>query len=162
MGNARTEQSKADAEQVRDKLVDKALIVSGKMLDGKDFATSELKGKVVLVDFWASWCPDCRAELPSVIKAYQKYHEQGLEIVGVSSDVGAADLKAYLKEHAEISWRQLYEPPLSDGRHPLNTVYGVDWIPTIFVIDRAGVCRSVNGSKELEGLVPNLLKEKAQ
>jgi thiol-disulfide isomerase/thioredoxin len=160
VGSSRTDQSKAQAQALRDALVGKPLVVSGKTLDGKDFATSELRGKVVLVDFWASWCPDCKAEMPSVIKAYQKYHPQGLEIVGVSSDVAADDLKAYLKEHGEISWLQLYTPPLANGRHPLNTQYGVDWIPTIFVIDRAGVCRSVSGSKELEGLIPKLLAEK--
>ena len=156
----RTSEAKAEAARVREALVGKPLVVAGKTLEGKDFSTDEFKGKVVLVDFWASWCPDCKAEMPSVIKTYQKYHGQGLEIVGVSSDVGAEQLTSYLKEHNEISWTQLYTPPLPNGRHPLNTHYGVDWIPMVFVIDRNGMCRSVDGDKEMEVLVPRLLEEK--
>ena len=81
--------SKAEAAKLRAALIGKPLVVTGKTLVGKDFATEQWKGRVVLVDFWASWCPDCKAEMPSVIQMYQTYHDQGLEIVGISSDVGA-------------------------------------------------------------------------
>jgi thiol-disulfide isomerase/thioredoxin len=160
VGNARTDQSKAEATKLREALVGKPLVVQGKTLSGQEFSTASLKGKVVLVDFWASWCPDCQAELPKVLETYRKYHGQGLEILGVSSDVTAGDFQDYLKGHPEVSWTELWTPPLENGRHPLNTVYGVDWIPTVFIIDKAGVCRSVKGSAEMEKLLPELLKEK--
>jgi len=63
--------------------------VSGKTVDGKPFDISEYKGKVVIVDFWATWCGPCLAELPNLKKIYQKYHDRGLEIVGVISTMTA-------------------------------------------------------------------------
>ncbi len=60
--------------------------VSGKTIDGKPFDISQYKGKVVIVDFWATWCGPCLAELPNLKKIYEKYHDRGLEIVGVNLD----------------------------------------------------------------------------
>ena len=147
---------------MRNALLGKSLTIAGKTLEGGEFSSAQWKGKVVVVDFWASWCPDCLAELPKVIKWYQTYHPQGLEIVGISSDVKAEDFQQYLKQHPEISWTELYAPPLSDGRHPLNTTYGVDWIPTLFIIDKNGICRSVKGSEEMEKVLPGLLAEEVK
>ena len=143
-------------------LVGKPMTIAGKTLEGGKFSTAQWKGKVVVVDFWASWCPDCLAELPKVLKWYQAYHPQGLELVGISSDVKAEDFQAYLEQHPEVAWTELYTPPLADGRHPLNTTYGVDWIPTLFIIDKNGVCRSVKGSEEMEKLLPVLLAEEVK
>lgn len=83
--------------------------------------------------------------MPEVLKLYAALHEKGVEIAGVSSDVSAEKLQAYLGTWKDISWRQLYVPPLENGRHPLNAAYHVDWIPTVFIIDKQGLCRSVGG-----------------
>lgn len=107
---------------------------------------------MVLVHFWASWCPDCAAEMPEVLKLYAALHEKGVEIAGVSSDVSAEKLQAYLGTRKDISWRQLYVPPLENGRHPLNAAYHVDWIPTVFIIDKQGLCRSVGGTRRWRSL----------
>ena len=66
-------------------------------VDGTAFSTESLKGKVILVDIWATWCGPCMRVLPHVVKIYQKYHGQGLEVVGVSCDSNADDLKSFLQ-----------------------------------------------------------------
>ena len=157
VGAARTAESKAQAAAGRTSYLGQPMVITGKTLDGEDFSTGGYKGKVVLVYFWASWCPDCAAFSPKLIKLYQDSHARGVEVVGISSDVAAGDLRDYLKKKPEMSWMQLYTPPDSNGRHPLNTTYNVDWIPGLFIIDREGICRSVDGEKEMTDLVPKLL-----
>ena len=157
-GDSPTVDAKAAALAVRNSYVGKPLTLTGKTLDGKEFSTTSLKGKVTLVHFWASWCPDCHVELPDVIKLYQTYHDKGLEIVGVSSDLTAQDLRDFLAKTPEIPWTQLYTPPDSSGRHPLNTTYNVDWIPTVFILDQEGIVRSIHGHTDMSELVPKLLK----
>lgn len=90
--------------------------------------------------------------MPEVLKLYAALHEKGVEIAGVSSDVSAEKLQAYLGTRKDISWRQLYVPPLENGRHPLNAAYHVDWIPTVFIIDKQGLCRSVGGTRRWRSL----------
>jgi len=139
----------------------KPLVLAGKTHDGKEFSTEAWKGKVILVDFWATWCGPCIAELPRVKKLYAEYHDKGLEILGISCDQEAAELNAFLKENADMKWPQLFDAA-SPGWHPLAEKYGVKGIPTMFIIDRKGVLRSVTARAEMETLVPKLLAEKAE
>jgi thiol-disulfide isomerase/thioredoxin len=137
----------------------KPLVIEGVTVDGTKFSTAAWKGKVVLVDFWATWCAPCVAEVPTLAKAYADFHGKGLEIVGVSSDRDADDLNGFLAKNKGAAWPQLFDPA-SPGRHPLAERYGVDSLPTMFLIDRKGVVRTVNAGENYGELIPKLLAEK--
>ncbi len=137
----------------------KPIQVAGKTLDGKAFNLNSLQGKVVLVDFWATWCGPCVAEMPEVIETYKKYHDQGFEIVGVSNDNDANDLKMFLSQNPGMKWVQLFEPGLTDF-HPETKKFGIVGIPTMFLIDRKGNLRSAEARENMSELIPVLLAEK--
>lgn len=137
--------------------LDAPLALSGPTITGGKLNTADWKGKVILVDFWATWCGPCREEMPRVAGLYAKYRAQGLEIVGVSGDQNADDLKNYLAEHKEIAWPQIYE-----DNSPLLKRFGIEAIPTMYLIDRQGRLRTTTARGELETLIPKLLAEKAE
>jgi len=104
-------------------------------LDGKPLSISGLKGKVVLIDFWATWCGPCVAELPNVLKTYETNHAKGLEIIGISLDQEKEKLTAFLSEH-KVPWPQFF-----DGQgwsNKLGVMYGVTSIPATYLLDRDG------------------------
>jgi thiol-disulfide isomerase/thioredoxin len=102
---------------------------------GKKITLSKLKGKMVLVDFWASWCGPCRAENPFVVKAYEMYHPKGLAIVSVSLDDNETDWKAAVaKDH--LNW--IHVSSLKGFDEPAAKLYGISAIPQNFLIDSAG------------------------
>ena len=122
-------------------------------LDGTPVDLGQWRGKYVLVDFWASWCPDCLREFPDVKAAYQKYHERGLEIVGVSLDDDRDALTAFTKKHA-MPWPQAF-----DGKGwttPYAVNYGVRGIPEMWLVDRDGkvVAAGLHGSQLEAKLAP--------
>ncbi len=108
-----------------------------KDIDGKPLSLSQYKGKVVLVDFWATWCQPCMDEMPNVIAAYDKYHSQGFDIVGISLDRpdGQATLPQFLAAH-KMPWRQF-----CDGQYWQNELaikYGISEIPWSYLLDGTG------------------------
>jgi hypothetical protein len=112
------------------------------------------------VDFWATWCPPCMAELPSVITAYKKYQDQGFEIIGVSNDFQRQDLLQFLSRDPGVVWPQLFSPSSSANHwNVLTEKYGVDSIPRVYLIDRDGILRSVTARGQLDALIPKLLAE---
>jgi peroxiredoxin/outer membrane lipoprotein-sorting protein len=98
----------------------------------KKINLNQYKGKVLLVDFWATWCIACRYEMPYFKSLYQKYHSQGFDIVGVSQDAQRSDLTAYVHQH-RIPWRQIHD---SAAAIALN--YKVEGLPKTVLIDRTG------------------------
>jgi thiol-disulfide isomerase/thioredoxin len=113
--------------------------VTGTLLDGSPFNWDAYRGKVVLVDFWATWCGPCRAEVPNVIKMYQAYHGKGFDVVGISLDEKPEDAKKYI-EQTGIPWATLFnqDPAQRGWEHPLATYYGITGIPRAILVDQAG------------------------
>jgi len=140
-------------------LVGKPMKVEGKTVDGKDFNIESLKGKVVLVDFWATWCGPCLQEMPHVSDMYESYHAKGFEVVGVSLDEKREVLQEFLKEN-KIPWVQLYSD--SDGTtgwsNPIAKYYGISGIPTAILIGQDGNVVSLDArAGELTKLLEKLL-----
>ena len=115
-------------------------------VDGQPVDLAAWHGKYVLVDFWASWCPDCLREMPEVLAAYRKYHDRGFEVVGVSMDRDKAAMLSFLKKH-NIPWPQQYDGLAWDSS--VATKYGVRGIPEMWLVDRTGrvVATSIHGSQ---------------
>ncbi len=115
-----------------------------KDLNGKSVTLSDYKGKVILLDFWATWCPPCRKEIPGYIELYNTYKSRGLVVVGVAMD-DAEDLAAVKQYAAQIKMN--YPVLLGAGREPdLTPAFGELPLPTSFVIARDGrICARHDG-----------------
>jgi len=104
-------------------------------ISGKPLSIAAYKGKVVLIDFWATWCGPCRGELPNVQKTYEKHHGDGFEIIGISLDQDKQKLTSFT-EDKKMSWQQFF-----DGKgwgNKLAVKYGVQSIPATYLLDGQG------------------------
>jgi peroxiredoxin len=125
-------------------------------LQGNTVNLSDLKGKVVLIDFWASWCGPCRANNPRLVKLYRKYHDNGFEILGVSVDNNAMYWRAAVQQD-NLDWIQVNDNKGWDASS--TTAYNVNAIPASFLIDKEGVIRAVDmDGRALEAKIKALLK----
>lgn len=105
-----------------------------KDIDGKSFRSAELRGRWVLVDFWATWCAPCVSELPTIQSAYDKYHQKGLELVSVSLDETIEPVHDFVKAR-KLPWTQLHNATCGGD---LVGDYGVNNIPASYLIDPEG------------------------
>jgi len=132
-------------------------------ISGETYSMASLKGKVVVVDFWATWCGPCVAEMPTMKKLYADYKAKGVEFVGVSLDQpedagGLTALKEFVKSK-EIGWPQYYQG--KGWESEFSGSWGVNAIPCVFIVDQEGKLYSTEARGKLETLIPELLEKKA-
>jgi len=124
---------------------------------GKPLAIANYKGKVVLIDFWATWCGPCRAELPNVIATYKKYHNQGFEIIGISLDQDQAKLTGFTKS-MNMTWPQYFDD--QGWQNKLAVKYGIESIPATYLLDGNGriIGRDLRGDELTQAVAKALGK----
>jgi peroxiredoxin len=145
----------AAKSQVTPNITDSRLDFSLPDLKGDSLRLSSLKGKVFLLDFWASWCVPCRFSNKNLVKLYSKYKDKGFEILSVSLDDNQSAWKKAVNKD-KITWLQINDSKGWDARSAAK--WQVDAIPASFLIDKDGNVVSVNAEKqELENKIRELL-----
>jgi len=125
--------------------------------DGHPVDLANLRGKVVLVDFWASWCGPCMGEMPNVVATYNKLHGKGFEILGVSLDQDKSSMEAALQKQG-MTWTQYFDG--AGWKNKISSSFGINSIPAAWLIDKKGMLRETDlrGEALAEG-VEKLLAE---
>lgn len=159
----------ADAEQMNQVLsmmegqlnqpgVGDVMEIQFKSFQGEDIDLAKLKGKVVLVDFWATWCGPCIAELPNVQETYKKYHDKGFEVLGISLDEDQDAFSKFLEEK-DLPWPQHF-----DGKgwgNEISSKFGISGIPATFLVGADGkvVATNLRGEALEEAVAEELAKK---
>ena len=133
----------------------------GPSLDGSEVDLAQYKGKVVLVDFWATWCGPCISELPNVQEVYKKYHDKGFDVFAISFDNTKEELENFLKTN-DMPWTQVFfdEEGKRGWENPLGQKYGIFSIPATFLVGRDGNVHKFNvRGEELDPAVAELLEQ---
>ena len=174
LDNSQTEKSRTLAREVADSATDeevktgaqdllkkiervgKPLDLKFKSLDGQQIDLGQMKGKVVLVDFWATWCGPCMAELPNVKTTYEQLHPKGFEILGISFDREKSALDRVVARE-KLPWPQFFDQ--NDDGKSLGEEFGISSIPTMWLVDKKGALRDLNARENLVEKVKKLLAE---
>ena len=142
--------------------------VAGTFLDGTKLDWASYRGKVVLVDFWATWCGPCRAEVPNVLENYLKYHDKGFEVIGISLDETREAAEQYVQQ-TNIPWPSIFSEEESDRgwQAPMAVKYGITGIPTAILVGKDGKVVNMNArgdvlGEELEKLLGPPAEKKAE
>jgi thiol-disulfide isomerase/thioredoxin len=124
--------------------------------DGRKVDVQKMKGKVILVDFWASWCGPCMTAMPEVIDLYKRYAPKGFEIIGINMDKQQPAMEQVVNRY-KMAWPQYY-----DGRgwgNKFALEYNVTSIPSVWLVDKKGILRTMNAREDLEQQLQKLLAE---
>lgn len=119
--------------------VGQEISIEATKVDGQPLDWASYRGKVVLIDYWATWCGPCIAELPNIRKLYDIYHERGFDVIGVSVDTNKEELEAFIKKN-ELPWTvTFYESEDSPGlSQPLAMQFGISTVPVALLVDQEG------------------------
>jgi len=127
-------------------------------LDGAQRTLRDLRGQVVLINVWATWCPPCRAEMPAIQQAYAEYHERGFTVLAVNQREDASAITPFLEQHG------LTFPILLDSDGQASATYQASALPSSFFVDRRGVIRTVYHGplppSVINGTIEQLLQER--
>ena len=147
----------AEAEKIN------AALVPGKQfppfevtdIDGKPLSIASRKAKVILIDFWATWCAPCVAELPGIVSIYNKYHDKGFDVIGISLDQEKSAMTSFIKRK-KMPWPQYFDGKIWDNK--LAKQYGIFKIPATFLVDSNGkiLARDLT-AEDLKEMLPKLL-----
>lgn len=130
---------------------------------GKKISLSDYKGRVVMINFWATWCPPCRQEMPSMESLFQEYNKKGFEILAVSSDSQAEKIVKPFMEFYELTFSALMD---IDGS--VHSLYGVTSIPTTYIVDKNGnIAQKFMGprdwkDKNIKNMIEKLLQQEVK
>jgi thiol-disulfide isomerase/thioredoxin len=152
------ETERIKAAQARRGAIGKPLDISFKSTGGQQIDLQKMKGHVVIVDFWATWCPPCRASIPKLKALYERLKPRGLRVVGISLDSSREKLDEYVRREG-MTWPQYF-----DGKQWENDIarrFGIEAIPAVFVVDKSGILRAIS-PPDLDALVERLLAEPAK
>ena len=147
----------AQAQEQQQRMADlksKPLDLKYTGVDGQEVDLSKLRGKVVLLDFWATWCPPCRAEVPDVVAAYGKYHDKGFDVVGVSLDQDKDALLAFIKDKG-MAWPQYFDGKGWDNE--ISSRFGINSIPAMWLLDKKGMVVSTDVRDQLDAEIEKQL-----
>ena len=129
--------------------------------EGQTVALEKYRGQYVVLDFWASWCPDCRKDMPKMKELYARYGMEGVQFLGISFDTTREALDNYLKKES-IAWPQVTE--LKKMRESeMAQAYHIKWIPSIYLLDPSGkVVLATVEIEKLERLLAEIKKQTAE
>lgn len=136
-------------------LVGKPMPLDFTAIDGRKINLMTLSNKVVLVDFWGTWCPVCVQEMPDIKKLYDEYHASGFEIVGIDYDENTNIVQQFVQKN-DLPWPQEFV-----GRDGTKYVkqYSINFFPSVWLLDKKGIVRDIHGRIDTEAKIKKLLAE---